>query len=144
EAAARVRLEKSQVTWAIASAATPSVGMQSTVADAARFSDLVVAPLPYGKDYSGAGVQVVEAALFGGQVPVLIVPGTLPAAFPRAGNGWDRSPGAVAGIRAGLAVLWEAKGGEIGLVGPPSYGPGRSGPGGRLQQMLTRHGVAAS
>ena len=44
------------------------------VAQRARFADLVVLPRPYGKDQGAEDEAVVEAAMFEGQAPVLVLP----------------------------------------------------------------------
>jgi nucleotide-binding universal stress UspA family protein len=143
EAVVRDSLAPSELRWSVASAATPAVGIQATVADAARFSDVVVAGLPYGAGRDGAAVQVLEAALFGAPVPVLVVPGDMPKRFARVMIAWNESPEGLRAVRATMPVLAKAEKVEIVLVDPPRHGPDRSDPGGRLAQMLSRHGVHA-
>ena len=149
EAAARKLLEGDDLRWSVASVATPMVGIQVTVAEAARFSDLVIAAQPYGKGRGSSQVQVVEAALFGAAVPVLVVPDDPidPAAtgktFNRVTVAWNDSPEALRAVRAALPVLASASQVEIVVIDPPRHGPDRSDPGGRLAQMLARHDIRA-
>ena len=143
EVVVRDSLAQSDLRWTVASAATPAVGIQATVGDAARFSDVVVAALPYGPGRNGAAVQVVEAALFGAGVPVLVVPGELPAKFGRVMLAWNESPEGLRAVRSAMPILKQADQVEIVLVDPPRHGPDRSDPGGRLAQMLSRHGIHA-
>lgn len=145
EAAVRKKLGGEDLRWSVAAVATPIVGVSATVSDAARFSDLVVATQPYGPGRGTPQVQVVESALFGADARVLVVPNaSLPAAFDRVVLAWNDSPEAMRAMRAALPVLQEARETEIVIVDPPRHGPDRSDPGGRLAQVLARHGVAAS
>jgi nucleotide-binding universal stress UspA family protein len=149
ETAARALLEGGDLRWSVTAVATPMVGVQVTVADAARFSDLVVAAQPYGKGRGNAQVQVVEAALFGAGVPVLVVPdqsagkSSIGKGFDRIAVAWNDSPEALRATREALPVLARASQVEIVVVDPPRHGPDRSDPGGRLAQMLARHGIRA-
>lgn len=144
EATARERLEGKGVPFSIVATATSVVGVQSTVAEAARFSDLVVAVAPYAEGRSVTMAHVVEAVLFATEVPVLIVPNGLPAQFSRAVVAWNDSPEALAAARAGLPLLREAKTVEIVSVGSTSRWAERSDGAQRLQQLLARHRVEAS
>jgi len=109
-----------------------------------RFSDLVVLGKPYGKDGGMEAEAVIEAALFGAGVPVLVVPrGGLPARFGRVVVAWNESDAALRAVRAALPVLKVAELADIVVIDPPVHGPERSDPGGELSQMLARHGVRA-
>ena len=60
--------------WSVESVVTQLGALTDLVASRARYADLVVLPRPYGK---GRGVEdeaVIEAALFEGKAPVLVVP----------------------------------------------------------------------
>jgi nucleotide-binding universal stress UspA family protein len=114
------------------------------IGQAVRFSDLVVLGKPYGKDRGNEAEAVVEAALFGAGVPVLVVPGTpLPATFGRVVVAWNESDAALRAVRAALPLLQMAELADIVVIDPPTHGPERSDPGGELSQMLARHGVRA-
>lgn len=109
----------------------------------ARFADLVVLPKPYGKERGPEVESVVEAALFEGRAPVLVVPDT---GAVRAQPGtvlvaWNESAEAMTAIRKALPLLQAAEVVRIVVIDPPTHGPERSDPGGLLGQMLSRHGV---
>ena len=56
---------------------------------------------------------------------------------------WNQSDEALHAIRRALPVLKAAEAVEIAVVDPSPYSPEGSDPGGKLCQMLTRHGVKA-
>ncbi len=115
------------------------------VAERARFSDLVVLPLPYGEKKGPEMEAVLEAALFDGKAPVLAVPDAAHLA-PRPGRvmiAWNESAEALTAIRAALPILKEAETTQIVIVDPPVHGRNRSDPGGLLAQFLARHGITA-
>lgn len=143
EEIARARLEGGGIPFSIVATAVPVIGVQSTVAEAARFSDLVVTVAPYADGRSPAMAQVVEATLFATDVPVLIVPGKLPRQFARAVVAWNDSPEALAAARSALPLLREAKTVEIVTIGRPSRWAERSDGAERLRRMLARHRVEA-
>ena len=111
----------------------------------ARFSDLVVQTQPYRRDAAPSQEAVIEAALFEGQAPVLVVPDTgLRAGFGRhVVVGWNQSNEALAAVRRALPFLKAAEHVTVAVVNPPEHSPERSDPGGLLTQMLARHGVNA-
>lgn len=116
------------------------------VGSRARFADLVIQPRPYGAGTSVEPEAVVEAALFEAKAPVLVLPAnglpanTLPKRIVLA---WNQSAEAMAATRRALPLLKGADAVSITVVGPLSAGEDRSDPGGRLCQMLVRHGVHA-
>ena len=126
--------------------------LTALVGNAASFADLVVQTHPYG---SGQGYQaetVVEAALFEGRAPVLIVPETLLGKtnnFEKLTNprrvllAWNQSTEALAAAKRALPLLRHADLVDVTVVDPPSRGPERSDPGGVLCQYLVRHGIKA-
>ncbi len=115
------------------------------VAERARFSDLVVLPMPYGDGKGPEMEPVVEAALFEGHAPVIVVPDD--AAFipkpKRVMLAWNESAEALTAVRAALPLLTHAELVQIVVVDPPVHGRNRSDPGGMLAQYLARHGVHA-
>ncbi|WP_435257567.1 universal stress protein [Thioclava sp. FR2] len=115
------------------------------IATRARFADLVVLPRPYGKDQGPEAEAVVEAAMFEGQAPVLVLPGKeLASPSPKCVViAWNQSREAMAAVRKALPFLKSADLVDITVVDPPNHGPERSDPGGMLCQMLVRHGVRA-
>lgn len=143
--AARKALGMEDLRWSAEGAIAQLGGLGTLVALKARFSDLVVLQQPYG---AGRGVEaeaVLEAALFEGQAPVLVLPDTgLPkTGFARITVGWNQSREALAAVRRALPLLKQAEIVNIAVVDPSQYGPERSDPGGLLCQMLVRHGVKA-
>lgn len=116
------------------------------VAQRARFADLVVLPQPYGGGQGADSEAVVEAALFEGHAPVLVLPetGAVSAANPRRiVIAWNQSAEAMTAIRKALPILKKADLVNIAVIDPPKHGAERSDPGGMLCQMLVRHGVKA-
>ncbi|OYX25231.1 MAG: universal stress protein [Rhodobacterales bacterium 32-66-7] len=127
------------------SAVTQLGALTDLVAARSRYADLVVLPLPYGE---GRGVEdqaVVEAALFEGMAPVLVVPQSgLSSADPRRIIlAWNQSREALVATHRALPFLMRAEMVTILVVDPPVHGPERSDPGGLLCQKLVRHGVRA-
>jgi len=113
------------------------------VAQRARFADIVVLPLPYGKGKGGELEPVLEAALFEGQAPVLAVPDAaeLHPHPKRVVLGWNESAESLRAIRKSIPLLRGAETCQIVVVDPPQHGRDRSDPGGQLAQYLSRHGV---
>jgi nucleotide-binding universal stress UspA family protein len=129
----------------VESVVTQLGALTDVVAARARYSDLTVLPLPYGKTRSVADEAVTEAALFEGMAPVLIVPpsGMKTAQPKRIVVGWNQSREALVAARRALPFLKRADMVQIVVVDPPTHGPERSDPGGHLCQLLVRHGVKA-
>lgn len=111
----------------------------------ARFCDLVVLPKPYGKAGGPAAEAILEAALFEGHAPVLVLPeGFTGTNFgKRVVMAWNQSDEALMAARAALPLLKAASEVDITIIDPPTHGPERSDPGGMLSQYLARHGVHA-
>ncbi len=136
-------LQKSGVRWSVEDGVAQLADIARHVALRARFSDLVVLAQPYGEGRGAEMEAVVEAALFDGDAPVLIVPDkgdpmTRPKTVVIA---WNQSREAMAAVRAALPFLRNAELVRIVVIDPPQHGPERSDPGGFLGQMLARQGV---
>lgn len=132
--------------WAMEAAIAQLGGLTELVAQRARFADLVVLPRPYGNGQGAEAEAVIEAAMFEGHAPVVVVPdsGLGSAAAPkRIVLAWNQSAEAMTAIRRALPLLKQAEAVVITVIDPPAYGPERSDPGGMLCQMLVRHGVRA-
>lgn len=130
--------------WSVEGAVSQIGALTELVARRARFADLVVLPKPYGKGRSSESEAVVEAAMFEGQTPVLVLPGAEAPALPgRIVIGWNQSREAMVAVRAAMPFLQAAQMVNIAVIDPPQHGPERSDPGGMLCQMLVRHGVKA-
>jgi len=145
DAAAKAVMDRQGIRWSAEAAVAQLGGLGGLVALRARFSDLVVLPRPYGKDRGAEGEAVVEAAMFEGQAPVLILPDDkdAPEANGRVVVAWNQSREAMAAVRRALPLLKRAELVNIAVIDPPQHGPERSDPGGMLCQMLVRHGVRA-
>lgn len=129
----------------VESVVTQLGALTDVVAARARYCDLTVLPLPYGK---GRGVEdeaVTEATLFEGMSPVLIVPpkGLSKPAPERIVVAWNQSREALVAARRAMPFLKRAEMVQIVVIDPPAHGPERSDPGGLLCQYLVRHGVRA-
>ncbi len=136
-------LGKSGVRWSAENGVAQIADIGRHVARRARFSDLVILPRPYGKDRDAEAEPIVEAAMFEGHAPVLLVPDEIePISSPKTIMvGWNESIEAMRAIRCALPFLKQAELARIVVIDPPRHGPDRSDPGGLLSQMLARHGV---
>jgi nucleotide-binding universal stress UspA family protein len=139
------KMKGEEAPWSVETAVAQIAVFPRLVAERAWFADLVVLPHPYGE---GRGIEdeaVIEAALFEGQAPVLIIPeaGLSEGFGKRAVIAWNESAEAMEAVRLALPMLVGADNVDIAIIDPPQHGPDRSDPGGRLSQMLTRHGCRA-
>ncbi|MCB2116014.1 MAG: universal stress protein [Rhodobacteraceae bacterium] len=145
EAVVRDRLGREDIRWGVDSAVAQVGALGAPVAMMARFADLVVLAKPYGKDGGIAAEAILEAALFEGGAPVLVLPdGFSGAEFgSRVVLAWNQSDESLRAARAALPILKAAKAVDVTIIDPPAHGPERSDPGGMLSQLLARHGVHA-
>lgn len=145
EGAVRDRLHAEDIRWGVDSAVAQVGALGGPVAMLARFSDLVIMSKPYGPKGGQAAEAIVEAALFEGRAPVLILPEGYSGADygKRVALAWNQSDQALFATRAALPVLKAATMVDITIIDPPTHGPERSDPGGMLSQLLSRHGVHA-
>ncbi|WP_370286063.1 universal stress protein [Pseudooceanicola nanhaiensis] len=143
EAAAETELSKSGLRYSSDAEFAQLADLGRHVAQRARFADIVVLPLPYGKGKGGELEPVLEAALFEGQAPVLAVPdeAELHPKPKRVVLGWNESAESLRAIRKSIPLLRGADVCQIVVVDPPQHGRDRSDPGGSLAQYLSRHGV---
>lgn len=143
EAAVRQQLNPEDIRWAIDTAIAQLGVIGPEIGRLARFADLVLVPQPYGKGSDPEGEAILEAALFEGRTPVLIMPpGRFDAGYgKRITVAWNQSDEAMVAIRAALPMLKAAARVDVVVVAPPAHGPERSDPGGMLSQFLARHGV---
>lgn len=143
ETAAKHRLSTEGIKWNCEAAVAQIAGLSHLVAQRARFSDLVVMPKPYGEDRAIEDEASVEAAMFDGEAPLLVMPQEADSSSigKRVVIAWNQSNEALAAIRAALPVLQAADSVNIAIIDPPQHGPDRSDPGGALSQFLSRHGV---
>lgn len=145
EASARDMLAGSDFNWSATGLAAQMVALNGLIAHRTRFSDLVVLPRPYGPGRGHDIEAIVEAAMFNGDVPVLIQPDDteFPDAVRNVLVAWNESTEALRAVKMALPMLRDADNVNITIVDPPQHGPERSDPGGGLSQMLSRHGVRA-
>jgi Universal stress protein UspA and related nucleotide-binding proteins len=145
EVAVRERLDCEDIRWGVDAVVSQIGAMATVVGLRARFADLVVMGRPYGEGRGPEIEAAVEAALFEGQVPVVIIPDGYTSDMPakRVVVAWNQSHESMRAIRAALPVLKAADLVDITIIDPPAHGPERSDPGGQLSQMLSRHGVHA-
>ena len=132
--------------WAVDSAVAQAGGLTTLIGMRARYSDVMVHMRPYGDDSAVDGEAVIEAAMFEGNCPVLVLPTDKPPAFPprRVLVAWNQSSEAMAAVRRAMPLLISAESVELTVVDPKPSGPERSDPGGALCQMLVRHGANAN
>ncbi len=138
-------LNNSDLRWSCDTGVAQIADLGRHVAARARFSDLVVLPQPYGENCGNELEPTLEAALFDGQTPVLMVPDDCAVLrSPKTVNiAWNESSEALVAARAAMPFLKAADTVHVVVVDPPSHGPNRSDPGGMLSQYLARHGVSA-
>lgn len=138
-------LKAEDIAWGASRAVGTYAGMTMLIAERARFADLVVLPAPYSEGMGREGEVIVEAALFNGGAPVLVVPegSGLPAPDGTVVVAWDESAEALRAVRAALPFLAKSALASIAVVAPSRHGEGRSDPGMALSQLLTRHGATA-
>jgi nucleotide-binding universal stress UspA family protein len=146
--AARTRLQNSEIKWDVAGLILQHGILATTLGDRLRYSDLVVVSAPYAQKRSRVAETVAEAALFNASLPCLIVPPDYPTkmpetAFRRILVAWNDGDQALAAVRAAYPFIATADLVDISVIDPSTSGPDRSDPGGRLAQVVTRHGARA-
>ncbi|MFT7593872.1 MAG: nucleotide-binding universal stress UspA family protein [Paracoccaceae bacterium] len=136
-------LGRSGVRWSAEDGFAQIADLGRHVAHRARFSDLVILPRPYGEDRGSEVEAVVEAAMFEGHAPVLVVPDGHQAQGQAKTVlvAWNESVEAMTAIRKAMPFLKAAELVRIVIIDPPTHGPERSDPGGMLSQLLARHEV---
>lgn len=137
--------ERADLRVAVETAVAQVALISDLVAQRARFADLVVLPQPYNAEHKSDSEAVLEAALFEGQAPVLVLPTQGLATMPprTVVIAWNQAREALNAVRAALPLLKQADRVIITVVDPSPHGAERSDPGGLLCQMLVRHGVKA-
>jgi nucleotide-binding universal stress UspA family protein len=142
---AAVKAQSPVLRTSVESVVTQLGALTDVVATRARYADLVVLPLPYGKARGVEDEALTEAALFEGMAPVLIVPPSgMPSPQPkRIVVAWNQSREALVAARRAMPFLKRADMVQIVVIDPPAHGLERSDPGGLLCQLLVRHGVHA-
>jgi nucleotide-binding universal stress UspA family protein len=143
--AAEAACAKEGIRWDVRGVVAQFGAVGELVAETARFSDLVILSAPYASEGGTEDEAILEAALFTGQSPVLVLPETgLPADFgARSVIGWNEGTEALSAVRAALPLLQRAEVCSIAVIDPQPRSPGRAEPGRSLSTMLDRHGVTA-
>ncbi len=143
ETYAKERLGRSDIRWGAEVGVAQLADIGRHIAARARFADLTIMPQPYGKDRGAELEPVLEAALFEGHSPVLLLPdNAAPITAPKVVSiAWNESPEAMSAVRAAMPFLQAADEVHVVIINPPAHGPNRSDPGGLLSQYLARHGV---
>lgn len=133
------------IAWSVETDVAQASLLTAAVGDRARYADLVIASRPYGEGRMPEEPVIVEAALFDGRAPVLILPDgfTAPARVTRAVVAFNESPESLTAARRALPLLRGAAKVEVLVVDPPSFGPAAEDPGGPLCRWLVRQGVKA-
>jgi len=144
EQAAREILGRNGLPWGVEALVAQSASVGMIVARRARFSDLVIVAKPYGGDLPADAPIIVEAAMFQGQAPAIVLSdGAAPSPTPeKVVIAWNESPEAMAAIRRAMPLLTAAKAVNICIVAPERHSPDAADPGSELSKLLTRHGVA--
>ena len=143
EAQAKAHLTREGVRFNTDTGVAQLADLARHVAARARFADLVVLPKPYGKDRGAELEPMIEAAMFDGLAPVLVVPGPghVVTAPKRVIIGWNEGNEALRAVRAAMPLLLAADAVHVVVIDPPTHGATRSDPGGLLSQYLARQGV---
>lgn len=144
EAAARAILERSDISWGVDALVAQSASVAGLTARRARFADLVVLPKPYGEGQYADAPVVVEAAMFQGNAPVVVLADgkAVPLKPKRVVVAWNESSEAMASIRRALPLLQAADEVNICIVAPERHSRESADPGEELSRMLSRHGVS--
>ncbi|NIZ11594.1 universal stress protein [Pseudooceanicola sp. HF7] len=145
QAAADKRLTGESIRWSSESDLAQLGDIGRRIGWQARFADVVLLPKPYGENKGVELEPVMEAALFDGRAPVIMLPEGAPApvAPKKVLLAWNETPEALAAIRKAMPILKSAEEVHIVVIDPPAHGLDRSDPGGMLAGWLSRHGVSA-
>ncbi|MEM8555150.1 MAG: universal stress protein [Pseudomonadota bacterium] len=135
----------SDIRWSSEAIVSQWGSVGKAVQQVVRYGDLLILPRPYGSERGIEDEAILEAALFEGPAPCLIVPPGW------ASEAWATEPiiatnqgaEAITAVRAGLPGLTTLGRANIAIVDPKRHGPEGSDPGGALSVLLARHGVRA-
>lgn len=141
--AVRDRLANEDILWSTEAIVSQLGALGAIVGMRARFADLVVAARPYSEGREMDVEAAVEAALFEGHVPVLLVPDTYTGELlaKRVVIAWNQSDEALDAVKKSLPLLQEAELVDITIIDPPTHDAKRAQPGTHLALFLNRHGV---
>jgi hypothetical protein len=114
--------ESGDLRYSVEAVVTQLGALTDLVASRSRFADLVVLPRPYGPGIGTEAEAVVEAALFEGKAPVLVLPakGLGENVVPkRIVVAWNQSSEAMAATRLALPFLKAADAVNITVIHRP-------------------------
>ncbi|MEM7744376.1 MAG: universal stress protein [Pseudomonadota bacterium] len=115
--------------------------LDRTLADHAKFADLIVLSQPFGTDIPATRSEAFQGALFETDAAVLVCPDGADATAPKiAMIAWNGEREALRAARRALPYLESAEQVEIVVIGPPAH---EREPGVGLALMLSRHGIKA-
>ena len=115
------KMKAEEIAWGCETAVAQIAGLARLVAERAQFADLVVLPRPYGGGHGIEDEAVIEAALFEGHAPVLVVP---ESGLPENLGGriivaWNESAEALSAVRKAMPMLAKADLVDIVIIDPP-------------------------
>lgn len=142
-AEARIRswLFPEDIPWSFRGVLAPVGAAGAEIAPVIRFADIALVRSPQESDSAERSRLLAEAALFGANLPVLLLSRGPAPAMGRVLIAWDGSVPALNAVRAALPLLRLADKVEIALVAPPAHGLEADDPGAPLARWLSRHGV---
>lgn len=140
---ANAALESAGILFDVQGAVVQPGTLSTMVAERSQFADLVILPPPYTPGRASYAPVVVEAALFGGNAPVLVTDKEVPQP-DRVVVAWNQSRESLTATRRALPFLASAKRTDVLIVDPPRHAAGHGDPGSSLSRMLARHGVNPS
>ncbi len=141
--AVEARLKGEDIPYAVRAAVVQIGAIAEVVGQTARYNDLVVLSKPYGGDNEVEDAAVLEAALFEGNAPVLVVPGKPMARFgKKVVIGWNESVEALSAIRAAMPILQAADEVDVAIIDPYQHSSEQADPGAELCRMLSRHDIS--
>lgn len=140
---AESELRRTGAAFAVEALATFPESLSAEIGARARFSDLVLVPLPAEAPQPRGVRRVLEAALFEAHVPVLVLPPATEAEAPtrRVVVGWNDRDAALSAVREAMPLLAAAELVEIVLVDPSAATSEGFDPGTRLAEYLAHHGA---
>jgi len=143
EVTARLQAAGVAVQWSSRTAVAQIGAIPEVVGQMARFNDIVVLPRQHDDETEAEEGAILEAALFDGRAPVLVVPeAPIKDMGRRIVIGWNRSVEALVAVRAALPLLRQADRVDLVTINPGVHPADQSDPGGALSRMLSRHGVS--
>lgn len=141
--AAEERLSRVEFPYALKQSVVLDTGIAPLIGRWARYCDLALLPQPEEDSDPAEAEAIIEAALFGGEAPVLVMPRgqETPPKAERIVLAWNESDEAFAAMRAALPLLTSADEVSVAIVNPSPRGRDETPPGEDIARLLSRHGV---